>query len=292
MSSIAPGVQAGEREAGPRISVVMAVHGSANIDYLKAAIESIAKQDYGDLELLIIADGPLSHKQALYIDEVVQSDKRFIFHQLDKNVGPGAARNVGILKARGEYLAVMDSDDLSMTNRLGVEMCYLDLHSSVSVVGCACEIIDDNGNTKGIRRLPEKSDELVRYAQYFCPLNNPTVMGRTEILKKYLYDESRRKGEDYNLWVRLLLDGYKIANIKEPLLKYRVGVDLYKRRVGLHKAASDFSNRIQAAQLASWHRRLFVYLFAAFVFLIRLLPHRFNGFLTSVQESVGSKRLG
>ena len=275
----------------PVVTIVMAIHQDVPIRYIKEAVTSVQEQDFTSYEFLVIADGPLDPLQEAYLKEQAERDERIVFHQLEENIGPGGARNVGIMNARGTYLAVADADDICVPGRIGIEVMYLDSHPDVTVVGSACEVVNEEGGTIGYRHLPESPDELRRYAQFFCPLNNPTIMGRASVLKRYGYDETRRKGEDYWLWIRLLKDGYKIANVKEPLIRFRVSADLYKRRVGLHKAKSDFMNRVSAAGIAEMHRKPFVYIFAALVFIIRLMPHKVVEYLTITQDYLSRRRI-
>jgi hypothetical protein len=197
---------------------------------------------------------------------------------------------MGILLAKGGYVAIMDSDDIALSERLRTEVNYLDEHTNVAVVGSACDVIDGEGRITGFRALPDKPQSLRKYAMFFCPLNNPTIMGRTLILRKYMYDEKWRDGEDYRLWLRLLAENYNIANISKSLLKFRVDTHLYKRRVGYRKAKSDLMHRLYAVRIAPMHMVPVVIIFAILAFSVRFMPHKVVRYLTTMRDSVRTKQ--
>jgi glycosyltransferase involved in cell wall biosynthesis len=263
------------------ISVAMAVHAGVNYDHLTIAVDSIIKQQAPDFEFIIVCDGALTDKQESYLVSLQKSHAFIIIIRLDKNVGPGAARNAGIKKAKGKYVAVMDSDDVALPHRLNRQFEYLEEHDEIAVIGCFCDVIDDDGIIIGTRKLPLTPESLRTYSLFFCPLNNPTVMGRRNVLTNFMYDEKLRQGEDYRLWVKLLKAKYKIANISDVLIKFRVSTDLYKRRSGFNKGVSDLVNRLYALQISPIYLMPFVFLFAVGSFGVRFLPVRVIRFLTT-----------
>ena len=210
--------------------------------------------------------------QDLYLDKLQQNYTFVNVIRLANNMGPGAARNVGINHATAKYIAIMDSDDIALPHRLKRQYDYLEEHDDIAVVGGFCDVIDDDGAITGTRKLPLSPESLRFYSLFFCPLNNPTVMGRSEVFKSYMYDEKLRQGEDYRLWVRLLKDKYSIANISDVLIKFRVSADLYKRRAGFSKGMSDIVNRLYAIQISPVYLMPFVLIFAIGSFGVRFLP--------------------
>lgn len=268
----------------PVVSVVMAVHQGVQIKYLKEAVSSVWSQDFSDFEFLIVVDGPLDSEQESFLTSQQLKDRRTTIHRLKKNSGPGAARNVAILQAKGRYVAIMDSDDISLPVRLGIEVSFLDSHTDIAIVGSSCNVINEEGKITGYRHLPEEPKSLRRYALFFCPLNNPTIMARTKLIREYLYDEKWRDGEDYRLWLRLLAADYKIANIRESLVKFRVDSQLYKRRVGYQKGKSDLMHRLYALRITPVYMMIFVVLFAIITFSVRFMPHWFVKYLTTARD--------
>ncbi len=262
----------GDRDSKVLVSVVMAVYFGVRYEYFVEAVDSILKQDFTDFEFIIVADGDLTQEQMIFLRGLEEKYEVVTAVFLSKNIGPGAARNHGIKRSRGEYIAIMDSDDISFPNRLSTEVDYLNQNIDISVVGSACEVIDSTGTMIGSRFLPENSAALKKYAAFFCPLNNPTVMGRAAVLKEFRYKEILRKGEDHRLWLELLRAGHKLSNIGQPLLRFRADAELYKRRVGLDKAMSDLTNRLYGLKISPLYMKPFVLIFAFVMFLVRFMP--------------------
>jgi len=275
----------------PTVSAVMAVHQGVDLSYLKESVFSILGQIDVLFEFIIIADGPLNDYQYDFLNEIVDQNTNVSFCQLSKNLGPGAARNFAIDRARGRYVAIMDSDDVALPHRLSKQVSYLESHPEVSVVGSSCIVIDEYGQASGSRCLPLTSKQLFVYAPFFCPLNNPTVMARAKILKCYPYKEGFRSGEDHRLWLELLNAGFHLANIEEPLLKFRIDSDLYKRRVGLHKANTDLLNRVYGLRIVSVYRKPLVLLVSLMFYVLRFLPVRVVKFMTSWFDSYRTRKM-
>ena len=122
-----------------KVSVIMPVYNAEK--YIGYAIESILKQNYSDLELIIINDQGSDKSM-----DIVRSynDSRILIIDNECNKGIAYSRNRGIEAATGEYIAIMDDDDWAPEYRLGVEVEYLDNHPDISVVGGAANIMDEN----------------------------------------------------------------------------------------------------------------------------------------------------
>ncbi|NOY71745.1 MAG: glycosyltransferase [Gammaproteobacteria bacterium] len=273
----------------PNVSVVMAVHVGVQYGHFVQAIDSIIEQTLPDFEFVIVCDGELTIEQEAYLVSLEKNYSFVVVIRLGENVGPGAARNTGIKNSKGKYVAIMDSDDIALSYRLKRQFDYLEEHNDIAVVGGFCDVIDDDGVIAGTRKLPLSPESLRLYSLFFCPLNNPTVMGRRKVFESYMYDEKLRQGEDYRLWVKLLKANYKIANISDELIKFRVSSDLYKRRSGFHKGMSDIVNRLYAVQLSPVYLMPFVLLFAIGSFSVRFLPVGVIQFLTTSLERVRAK---
>ena len=273
----------------PGVSVVMAVHVGVYYDHLILAVDSIIGQTLTDFEFIIVCDGVLTNEQETYLISLEQNYTFVIIIRLDKNVGPGAARNTGIKNAKGKYIAIMDSDDIALLYRLKRQFDYLEEYDDIAVVGGFCDVIDDDGVMIGTRKLPLSPKSLRTYSLFFCPLNNPTIMGRRKVFNSYMYDEKLRQGEDYRLWVKLLKAKYNIANISDVLIKFRVSADLYKRRSGFSKGVSDIVNRLYALQISPVYLMPFVFLFAMGSFGVRFLPVSAIRFLTTNLERVRAR---
>lgn len=211
------------RASSPRISVIMPVYNTGK--YIAEAIESILNQTFTDIELIIINDCSTDRTPEI-IAEYALKDQRIRFINNPQNSGPAKSRNDGILQSHGEYIALMDADDISHPNRLEKQVAYLDHHPEVMVLGSSVQKIDPAGNPLEVWRLPVE-DKIIRWhilyrnSRIYC---NPTVMIRRDLFSIVsMYNEAIRHYEDFELWTRLFTHKeITLANLPALLLKYRV----------------------------------------------------------------------
>lgn len=201
----------------PEISVVMPVYNASQ--YLAEAIESIVSQTFTDWELIIIDDGSTDDSK-LIIKRYAQSDKRIRYYKNEQNMGVIRTLNKGINLSTGKYIARMDADDISLPTRFDTQYRFLENNADVAMCGTYALLIDEKGNETG-RITYLESDEYLRINLLFSPsFIHPSMMIRTDVLKKNLYDESYKHAEDYELWCRIA-SNHKVANLPSFLLKYR-----------------------------------------------------------------------
>jgi len=195
-----------------KISVIMPVYNTKE-EYLREAIESILNQTYTDFELIIINDGSTNNSE-----DVIKSytDERIRYIKQD-NQGAAGSRNNGIKAAIGEYIAIMDSDDISYPNRLEEEVKFLDGHPDYAIVGSSAEIFP---RTKMWINVEEpRILDFIRE----CNFVHSTVMYRRKLFIEngYTYDLMMPPTEDYDLWSKIILKE-KAYNIQKPLVRYRL----------------------------------------------------------------------
>ena len=197
-----------------KISVLMPIYKTKE-EYLRAAIESILKQTYTDFEFLILDDCPEDTRE-----NVVKSyqDNRIKYSKNEKNLGITGSRNKLIEMAKGEYLAVMDHDDISLPERFVKEVEILDNNPNIGVVGSKVHEIIAN---KDIEE-PEKDKDIKIQLMRKCAILHPTAMIRKSVLNKHniRYDAYYSPSEDHQLWCSLL-SVTEFYNIQEVLLNYR-----------------------------------------------------------------------
>ncbi|WP_196601128.1 glycosyltransferase [Pectinatus frisingensis] len=211
------------------ISIVMATYND-RVKYLELAIDSILKQSYNSFELIIVDDSDDVNCIA-YLEKKAKMDKRIIVIHNEKKLGFVKSLNVGLSRARGKYIARMDSDDISLPNRLLEEINYLEEHDNVSILGTCIYIIDDDGNVTGKRIYKIDNKDIKKIAFFRNPMAHPTVMFRSSIFKKLVgYNETFLMAEDYELWLRALKKNIVFHNLPEKLLKYRIGRNYYRKR--------------------------------------------------------------
>lgn len=211
----------------PKVSVVMPVYNAEK--YLNEAIESILNQSFSDFELIFVNDG--SSDRTLKIINSYK-DKRIKVLDNKKNLGLVPSLNKGLIKARGEYIARCDGDDISDLSRFKKQVNFLDKNKEFVLVGSNLELIDKNSKKIG-QVFCAKDDEIIRRKIILrCnDVMHPAVMFRKKtILKTGFYRNFFNKGaEEYDLWFRMLGEG-KFYNIQEKLVKRRFYKNAYSMK--------------------------------------------------------------
>ncbi len=225
----------------PEISVVMPVYNGEK--YLREAIESVLNQTFTNFEFIIVNDGSKDKTE-----EIIQSyaDERIVYINNGGNLGLSKSFNKAILVARGEYIARMDADDVSVPKRFERQRAFLQRHPHVDIVGSSLEFIDESG--KHLGRYDKQVDHLdIKFSSLFStPMMHPTVMGKATIFKSHHYNEGLHNSEDYELWSRLLFQTQThFANIHEPLLLYRTFPHSFTQTLNLDKRIISAHNAIQ-----------------------------------------------
>lgn len=199
------------------VSIIMTVFNGE--DFVEAAIDSCLNQTHTNFELIIIDDG--SSDSTIKIIRSFKDYRIKIFIN-DINRGQSYSRNLGIIKSSGEYIAVMDSDDVAYPERLDTQLKYLESNPEISLCCSYADIIDENNLITGQRKLSIDENVLKLKLLFECPIIHPTVMWRKSdfIDNNLWYDEFFVYAQDYELWSRAL-NYLKLGVIKESLIKFR-----------------------------------------------------------------------
>lgn len=199
----------------PKISVVMPAYNAEK--YIAEAIKSILNQTFSDFEFIIIDDG--STDRTVNIVNSF-SDERIRFFQNESNLGVAETLNRGLDLASGQYIARMDSDDISLPERFEMQASFMDEHPEIAVLGAGIELF---GAQTG-KRVFSGQNELLKIDLLFgnC-FAHPAIMMRASCFGdgKFCYDRSFNQIEDFELWDRVSRC-YKMASLSEVLLKYRI----------------------------------------------------------------------
>ena len=238
----------------PAVSIIMPVYNAA--PYLEEAIGSMLKQTYTDLECIVINDGSTDGS-----DAVVRSfrDPRLRYLENDGNKGLVYTLNRGLDEARGKYIARMDGDDISLPERLDVQVAYMEKHPEVDVLASVVRLIDAQGNPTGYWK--EDRDHVQAEAiNAMLPVNNciahPSVLVRTEVLRSFRYLNSQAQAEDYDLWLRMRSAGRTIHKLEQPLLLHRIlpGSFTRQRQQNVFFKLAETKLRFALAELRAGHR--------------------------------------
>ena len=208
---------AGKRmRKSPVVSVLMPVYNGEK--YLREAIDSILSQSFDDFEFLIINDG--STDRSVDIIESYSDPRIRLLHN-KKNMGISPTLNRGLDLSYGIYIARMDCDDISMSDRLAKQVEFMDSHPEVGICGTWVETFGEVAKT--VWKYPTEPERIKGYLLFYCPLAHPTVMMRQTMLTKYQlrYSPEYPRGEDWQLWQQSSRY-FPIANISLVLLKDRI----------------------------------------------------------------------
>ncbi len=200
----------------PKVSVLTPIY-NTNPSHLRQCIESILNQTFTDFEFLIINDSP-DNKE---LDRIVLSykDPRIKYIKNEKNIGISATRNKLIKLAKGEYLAIFDHDDISVPERLALEVEYLDANPYIGVVSGWLKCF---GTKNDIFKNPENDVDIKIHLLLNCYIAHTAAMIRKSVLieNNIEYEEYYSPAEDYRLWARLV-NITNFHNIQSVLVEYR-----------------------------------------------------------------------
>lgn len=214
-------------------SVCMSVYRNDNPSDFEQAVLSIYSQTCPPDEIILVIDGPIPDALHDTIETLKGKTGIMKVVPLKQNMGHAIARQTGLEAAKNNLCAVMDADDLSVPERFEKQLRAFGEHPEVSVVGGLInEFIHKPDNVVGTRIVPENDTDIKEYLKSRCPMNLVTVMLKKDDVMKVGGYQDWYCEEDYYLWIRLTLGGYKFYNIQENLVNVRVGEEMYKRRGG------------------------------------------------------------
>ena len=203
-----------------KVSVVMPVYNG--MPFLLAAVESILAQTYRDFEFLIVDDGSTDSSRA-YLAGLADPRVRVILH--GTNLGPVAARNRGVAEARGEWVAMMDQDDLAFPTRLEKQLAAARANRRVVVWGAFAYHVDVKGRVIGFSETGPTTEEQFhrqRAAGLIPQVLHPTaLLRRAVVLRVGGYDARFDTCEELELFDRMAEQGPVLA-LATPLLGYRI----------------------------------------------------------------------
>jgi glycosyltransferase involved in cell wall biosynthesis len=206
--------------ATPLVSVIMSVHNGEQ--WLKEAIDSIVHQTYGNWEFIIIDDASNKATQNIlrsYTDSRIKVFREDVQQGLTKNL------NTAINLCKGEFIARMDGDDISLPERFQQQIDYLLKHKETDVVAGFINMIEKSGKYLGTWKDDRRANtwpKIKKMLPWKSCIAHPPAMFRAGVLRQYRYDEKQRHSQDWDLWLRLATDNRRIEKIQEPVLQYRV----------------------------------------------------------------------
>jgi hypothetical protein len=225
-----------------QLSLLLPVWAGDRPDFLADAFHSsVDAQTRRPDQVVIVRDGPVPEPLAERLAELVkESPVPVDVVELEHNVGLGPALDAGLAACHHDVVARMDADDISLPHRFAVQMPIIE--SGVDIVGSGLvEFADDPDEIVATRAVPTDPAEIRRRARFATPFNHPTVVYRRPLVTGVGGYTDFAKMEDYLLWAKLILADARVANVAEPLVKYRVGAGAYARRGGLELLRAEIA---------------------------------------------------
>jgi len=198
-----------------RLSVILPVYNG--MPYLPEAVESILTQTYTDFTLIIVNDGS-TDGTGDYLRTI--SDPRVVVIK-QKNAGQGAARKVALSRCQSEYVALMDADDVSLPNRLAIQVAFLDNHSDTVMIGTQFDFLVGDKIQKALRAPKNDTEIRARLMEGRAGLCNPSLMFRRQNALACGEYPVGIFGEDIDFCLQMCEQGI-VANIDRVLVQYRM----------------------------------------------------------------------
>lgn len=221
-----------------RFSVLISVYIREQATLLDRALQSIlVNQSVKPSELVLVEDGPLTDGLYHVIDKYKQIFPELVSVKLPQNGGLGNALNAGLKQCRYEWIARMDSDDISLPTRFEKQLEYLETHPDTDVLGCALGEFEDNEHEViSIKACPVSVDSYIKFRS---PVNHPTVFFRKSSVQSAGGYQHCHFMEDYHLWIRMYAMGMHITSLQDVLYLFKMDQNTLKRRGGWKYVISE-----------------------------------------------------
>ncbi|MEI2826959.1 MAG: glycosyltransferase [Dermatophilaceae bacterium] len=241
-------------------SVLLPFYRADSPEALAMAFASVTeRQTVRPSQVVLVQDGPVTDALETCVRQLVSESVVPVEHvRLPHNVGLGPALTHGLAACDYDVVARMDADDVSLPTRFEAQLRLM--HEGADVVGASLEEFDGSpDHVVGLRQALTDPDEIVARARFEQTFNHPTIVYRASLVEASGGYQNLPLMEDYLLFANLIQHGARVANVGEPLLRYRVSDGAFARRGGLpllraelevqrRFLASGFTTPLQAAR--------------------------------------------
>lgn len=188
------------------VTVLMTVYNGAK--YLPLTLKSLLSQSYRDFELLIIND--CSTDESMFIVESIK-DSRIRVHHNEKNIGQTQSLNVGLLMAKGKWIARMDADDFAFPLWLEKQVECCERYPDYAVISCQAVAMDENNQIFKKLRTPSNHQDILVHSMFGSPINHVGSLFQKDTIQAMGgYPSEYKLAADYALWSKLLLQGHSM----------------------------------------------------------------------------------
>lgn len=255
-------------------SVVMCVYINDKLAYIKQAVNSLLEQTFKPTEIIIVVDGFVENDIKTYLEELGNGlpEVHIVFKK--ENEGLAAALNTGIRAAKYNIIARMDADDICYLDRFENQIPFFVKSDADVLGGQMSEFINDKENVVSERKVPLLHHDISKRMKYLNPFSHPTTIFKKEVFEKLNGYNTNMFPEDYDFFVRAYLSGFKLANVKENVVYFRLeGAEgtMFDRRRGFNFMKNEY-------RLYKNFKKLGFYSLSDFLFYsiiklpVRLLP--------------------
>ena len=261
-----------------KISVLMSLFIKENPVYFNRSLKSIwddqiRKPD----EVVIVEDGPITKELENVIALWQEKIPVFKVIKLDNNSGLAAALNEGVKHCNCDYIARMDTDDISLPERFKLQEDYLTIHPEVVVLGGGMVEFNDEDGELQQRFMPLTTGDIKNAICKTSPFAHPSVFIKKSLFEKGLtYNPKYRKYQDLDFWFRILAARYEVANLDKVIIKFRKDPFMYGKRS--KTAAIELKISLKGIHslygLFTWR-----YIYPLIHYVFRLLPPKVCLFL-------------
>lgn len=248
----------------PLVSVIMATHNDEK--FLRQAIESVLSQTYQNSELIVINDASTDSTAEILAD-FLSLNKQIIVLTNKQKLGLTNSLNIGIEKAKGEYIARIDSDDFWNDNeKIKKQVRFLNTNRKYGVVGCWSKTIDSSGKVISLLQYPVQDSEIRKYFLIENCFIHSSVLIRSSVIKKEsAYNKKYHFAQDYDLWLSTGLKT-KMHNLPAFMVYYRknpsgMSQQNYKKQIAeTITIIKSYENKYPYAALSLllWRIRLYI----------------------------------
>lgn len=211
----------------PKISVIMGIYNCAST--LNEALDSLYNQTFKDFQIILCDDASTDSTYAVALEYASRKDNIILIRN-EKNIKLAATLNHCLKYANTEYIARMDGDDISLSDRFEKQVAFLDKHPEYAFVSSAMIYFDESGDYARNHPKEKPTKEDFRKSTPFCHAPSMIRLSAFQAVGGYTAEPKVERMEDYYLWHKMYVQGLKGYNITEPLYKMRNDRNAFARR--------------------------------------------------------------
>lgn len=260
-----------------KFSVLISVYKNDIPEYFNQAVRSILNQTLLPNEVVLVRDGKVSKNLDKEIQNFLNNNiVKVKYIELTENVGLGLALSKGMNHVSYDYVARMDSDDISNPSRFETQMMHLKKFPDIDVLGSYIREFSDYSKASYIKRVPTTPRDIKSYSRFRNPFNHVSVIFRKSSVEQAGGYESVPSYEDYYLWLKMIFLDLKIENIPISLVDVRVTEQIKRRRGwSIFKNDLNFFKKVYKEKYIS----LSTFLINLFLrFFVRIIPLTLTSF--------------